>query len=105
MKTRQCVCKRCGSGFEQPIIQGRPVEFCGWRCKYATRKEYAAAMASKRYRAMRAAGVPPKVAQPASHSRNRFEEVMRDAGVDARTVGADQTNSESAKQDSDTSAM
>lgn len=72
------VCKRavCMRPFEQPRIQGRPVEYCSAECKITTRAENNARHATERYRALRFAGVESKLAQWSSLSRGRFERTL-----------------------------
>lgn len=80
--TRASTCKRCLVAFEQPRIQGRPVEFCGAKCKYEARREAMNRVTRKRYNALREAGVDPVVAQPASCSKWRFEALLREIELD-----------------------
>jgi hypothetical protein len=72
-------CKRCGAEFDQPAIQGRPLEFCGYRCRLDAKREQRTRLANERYRALREAGVEPGIAQPASCSKHRFDALMQEA--------------------------
>lgn len=75
--TRASVCKRCNCAFEQPRIQGRPLEFCSYRCKLAERNESQARRQRERYQALRAAQVPAPIALKACGSPSRFNALMR----------------------------
>jgi hypothetical protein len=77
MTWRTAPCKRCGSPFRQPLVQGRPWDYCGARCKAAARAAANRELFRERYTAMRAAGVDPKQAHEARTSVARFEELMR----------------------------
>jgi hypothetical protein len=59
-------CKRCGKPFEQAAVRGRPWAYCSVLCKEDERRHRNATCKRDRYRALRAAGVPPRAATIAS---------------------------------------
>lgn len=72
-------CARCGVEFEQARVRGRPWAYCGSKCRAIGRATDNAERKRLLYQAMRAAGVPPKVALKACNSKARTAEEIRKA--------------------------
>lgn len=78
MRTLRRPCKRCTVPFDQPLIQGRPRQYCSYLCKDRANRESRARLLRERHQALRAAGVPPTMARIASHGQARFERALKE---------------------------
>lgn len=78
IRTRQCTCRRCSAPFTQPCLGGQPLEYCGVRCRLEAKRERRTQLARDRYRALRGAGVPHRLAQPGSVTKSKYEALMQE---------------------------
>ena len=55
-------CRKCGSQFDQKVLQGsgRPTEYCGVRCKLDSRRARGTVAARVRYARTKAHGYKPE---------------------------------------------